>query len=62
MSAQLVLRDIEMEALRKCISKAAADAPRERDFWKPGEEDAALAAFSKLSRALNRKSRRRPNS
>lgn len=55
MSAQLTLTDAEMEALLRCV--------RETDFFQrhwPDDEAAALAAANlKLTKGLNRPSRRR---
>lgn len=62
MSAQLVLTDLEMEALVKCVDLAARTitAAAQPGALTPEERVAADRAFTKFTKHLNRKSRRRP--
>jgi hypothetical protein len=59
MSAELSLTDAELLALQKCIAKAQELAGHDETFWQPGEAEAALSAYRKLTRGLDRASRRR---
>lgn len=59
MSAQLTLTDGEMEALRKATSRALDTLINDPDYWANGELDVLANAYAKLSRGLNRPSRRR---
>lgn len=59
MSAQLVLTDLEMEALQRCVILAAAE-PDEDEALTDEQANAALRAYRKFTPHLNRKSRRRP--